>query len=213
MPFQTSPGGRRLRHLGLLRRRSALRHARRFRRIRAWRQAARHPRDHRPGRQSHVRRASVVSGGARAIRKSKYRDWYVWSKKKPAERQHRAWCSPASRNRRGRTTSGEALVLPSLLRFSARPQHSQSRSAGRNPEDHGVLDPARRVRLPNGCRAVRHRAPRGRRSQSRASNTTCCARSASSCSGAGRLDHSGGGQRAAAIPTWSISATPATACT
>ena len=47
------------------------------------RKAARHPRDHRSRRQPHLGPASVVPGGAHAIPKSKYRDWYVWSKKKP----------------------------------------------------------------------------------------------------------------------------------
>ena len=33
----------------------------------------------------------------------------------------------------------------------------QPAGAGRDPQDHGLLDAARRVRLPHGCRAVRHR--------------------------------------------------------
>ena len=54
------------------------------------------------------------------------------------------------------------LVLPSLLRFPARPQHVEPAGAGRDPQDHGLLDPARRVRLPHGRRAVRDR-DQGRR--------------------------------------------------
>ena len=78
----------------------------------------------------------------------------------------------------------EGLVLPPLLRFPARPQHVEPAGAGRDPQDHGLLDPARRLRLPHGRRAVRHRDQGRRGRASRSSSTTCCARSASSCSGA-----------------------------
>ena len=65
MPFQTSPlPRRRLRHRRLLRRRSALRHPRRLRRVHPRREAARHARADRPRRQPHLGRASVVPGGA-----------------------------------------------------------------------------------------------------------------------------------------------------
>ena len=46
---------------------------------------ARHPRDHRPGRQPHLGPAPLVPGGPRATENSPYRDYYVWSKKKPAD--------------------------------------------------------------------------------------------------------------------------------
>ena len=52
---------------------------------------------------------------------------------------------------------GEGLVFSPLLRFPARPQHVQSGGAGRDPENHGLLDSAGRVRLPHGCRPVRDR--------------------------------------------------------
>ncbi len=55
------------------------------------------------------------------------------------------------------------VVLPPLLRFSARPQHFESRGPGRNPQDHGLLDSARRLRLSNGRRSFRHRDEGGRR--------------------------------------------------
>ena len=78
---------------------------------------------------------------------------------------------------------GARLVLPPLLRLPARPQHLQPARAGRDPQDHGLLDPARRLGLSHGRGAVRdrHQGPAGRRSRS--SSTTCCARCASSCSG------------------------------
>ena len=49
------------------------------------------------------------------------------------------------------------LVLPSLLRFPARSQHFEPACAGRDPQDHGVLDSARRLRLSHGRGAVRDR--------------------------------------------------------
>src|SRR5262245_56806845 len=65
MPFQISPPSRRrLRRVRLLRRRSALRHHRRFRRVHPWRQAARHTRSHRSRGQPHLERTSLVQGGA-----------------------------------------------------------------------------------------------------------------------------------------------------
>ena len=50
--------------VGLLRRPSQARHARRLRRVHEPRRAARHARDRRSGRQPHLRPASVVPGGA-----------------------------------------------------------------------------------------------------------------------------------------------------
>ena len=55
---------------------------------------------------------------------------------------------------------GRRLVLPPLLRFPARPQHLEPAGAGGDPEDHGLLDPARRLRLPHGRRALRDRDQR-----------------------------------------------------
>ena len=57
--------GRWLRHLGLLRRRSTIRHARRLRRVHPWLQATRHPRHYRSRRQPHLRYASLVSPGTK----------------------------------------------------------------------------------------------------------------------------------------------------
>jgi maltose alpha-D-glucosyltransferase / alpha-amylase len=71
---------------------------------------------------------------------SKYRDWYVWSKKRPSNLELRQ--------------GSEGLVFPSLLRFSARSQYSQPRGSGRDPEDHGLLAATRRRGLPDGCGAV-----------------------------------------------------------
>ena len=70
MPFYPTPEPRRrLRHQRLLRRRPAPRHARRLRRARAHRDGPRHAGDRRPRRQPHLRRASVVPGGALVARR------------------------------------------------------------------------------------------------------------------------------------------------
>ena len=161
MPFQPSPDARRrLRHIGLLRRRSALRHARRLRRVHPWLQAARHPRHHRSRRQPHLRSASLVQGGATSRRISPYRDWYVWSDKKPAN-AHTGMVFPGVQKSTWSARQGSRrLVFSPLLRFPARSQHVEPARAGGNPENHGVLDPARRLRLPHGRRAVRDRDQR-----------------------------------------------------
>src|SRR5262249_37784787 len=74
---------RRLRHFRLLRGQSRLRHAWRFCRVHARRQAARHPRliDLVVNHTSNEHRWFQE---ARRDPKSKYRDWYIWSKKRPA---------------------------------------------------------------------------------------------------------------------------------
>ena len=215
MPFQTSPGTRRrLRHLRLLRRRSALRHARRFRRVHACAQAARHPRDHRSGRQPHLRRASLVSGGAARSTDSKYRDWYVWSTEEA-----------------GRCQQGHGVSRRAEVDLDARPR---SRAPGTST--------ASTIFSPTSTPPIRRCRPRSSRSWASGSSSACPAfawtpcRSSSRTKGAdvqqagrairhaarlarvpamarGRRHHPRRGQRAARTPTWSISATTATACT
>ena len=184
MPFQCSPGkddGYDISdYYGV---NPAYRNARRFCRIHPRRQAARHPRDHRSRRQSHLQRTSLVSGGA-ARSEIQISRLVRLVEKAAAPMRIRAWSFPACRNRPGRAIRREAVVLPSLLRLPARSQHVQSGGAGRNPQDHGILDPARRVGLSHGCRAFRHQHQGRRRDAGRASNTTCCVRSANSCNGA-----------------------------
>ena len=84
-PIHPSPRPRRrLRRHRLLRRAPADRHAGRLRRAAAPGRRARHPGDHRPGRQPHLRPAPVVPVGARVSPDSPYRDWYVWSRDRAA---------------------------------------------------------------------------------------------------------------------------------
>ena len=145
--------GRRLRYRRLLRRRSPLRHAWRLRRVHPWLQAARHPRHHRSRGQSHLERTCLVQVGAE-------RKGFTLS------RLVRLGRPEARRSRQGHGVSRRAeidlvarqasrrLVLPPLLRFPARPQHLEPDGAGGNPQDHGLLDSARRLRLPHGRGAL-----------------------------------------------------------
>ncbi|MGY4599992.1 hypothetical protein ACVWXL_007738 [Bradyrhizobium sp. GM22.5] len=97
---------------------------------------------------------------ARSDRNSPYRDWYVWSDKKPANANQGMALSRRSEIDMDARQGSRRLVLPPLLRFPARPQHLEPARAGRDFEDHGLLDPTRRLGLSDGCRAFRHRDQR-----------------------------------------------------
>jgi len=85
VPPAVARQGRWLRYLRLLWREPAIRHAGRLRRIHPWLPATRHPRHHRPSSSNpHLGCASVVFEKREARRTSEYRDWYVWSDRKPA---------------------------------------------------------------------------------------------------------------------------------
>ena len=150
---------------------------------------------------------------ARSAKDSPYRDWYVWSDKKPANANTGMVFPGVQKSTWTRDKEAGAWYLPSLLRFPARPQHLEPACAGRDPQDHGVLDPARRLRLPHGRGAVRDRDQGRQGYASRSSNTTCCARSANSCNGGRATPSSWPKPMCCRKPTWSISATTATACT
>ena len=204
--------GRRLRHLGLLRRRSALRHARRLRRVHPWLPAARHPRHHRSRRQPHLRSASLVSRGAQL-------EGFAISRLVCLVRQEAGQC------RQGHGVSRRAeidldarqgsrrLVLPPLLRFPARPQHLEPARAGGDPQDHGVLDSARRLRLPHGRGAVRDRDQGRQGHEAGRAIRHAARRSANSCNGGRATPSSSPKPTCCPKPTWNISATTATACT
>ena len=91
----------------------------------------RHPRHRRPGRQPHLRPAPLVPERAPRTRNRRYRDWYVWSKKRPPDWnsgmvfpgvQKATWTRDPRRRR---------VLLPPLLRLPARPEHGQPRRAAR----------------------------------------------------------------------------------
>jgi hypothetical protein len=84
LPAVAAPG-QRLRRRRLLRRRPALRLARRLRRVHPRRQAARHPRADGPRRQPHLDRPSLVPVRAAGDRDAPFHDWYVWADRKPPD--------------------------------------------------------------------------------------------------------------------------------
>ena len=59
---------------------------------------------------------------------SHYRDWYVWSKKKPPHSKE-GMVFPGVQKSTGATTTGQGLVLSSVLRLSAGSEHIQSGGA------------------------------------------------------------------------------------
>ena len=159
MPFQPSPGTRRrLRHLRLLRRRSALRHARRLRRVHPRLQAARHPRASSIS-SSTTPPTSIPGSKPRAARSGFALPRLVClGRQEGRPTPTRAWCFPACRNRPGRTTrKPSAWYFHRFYDFQPDLNTVEPAGAGRDPEDHGLLDPARRLRLPHGRGAVRHR--------------------------------------------------------
>ena len=84
----------------------------------------------------------------------------------------RAWCSPAWRTRPGPTTRWRgAWYHHRFYRFEPDLNTDNPAVRGGDPEDRGVLARARRLRVPGGRRAVRHRAedPAGRRTRLRTS--------------------------------------------
>ena len=135
---------------------------------------------------------------ARRDPESKYRDWYVWSKKKPTNADERHRVSRRAEIDLELRRGGEGLVLPSLLRLPARPEHLQPAGAGGDPEDHGVLAAARRLRLSHGRGAVRDRA-KGRGCAASRSEQYDMLRDVQRVSelARGRRDHPGGSERAA----------------
>ena len=154
--------GRRLRHLRLLRGEPGARDPGRLRRVHARGQAAGHPGDHRPGRQPHLGPAPVVPGGP--ARSSVPVPRLVRLVREEAgQRQYRHGVPRRAEVDLDLRQGSARVVLPPLLRFPARPQHVEPARPGRDPQDHGLLDPARRLRVPDGRGAVRdlHQGPEG----------------------------------------------------
>ena len=145
---------------------------------------------------------------ARRDPQSKYRDWYVWSKKKP----------PNAERRRGVSRRAEIHVDATTRTRSAYYFHRfydfQPDLNTANPDVQaeilkimGFWLQLGVVRFPHGCGSLRDRDERRRTSQAATSNTTCCARSASSCSGARATRSSSAKPTSCPRPIWSISAT------
>ena len=186
MPFQPSPGTRRrLRHLRLLRRRSALRHARRLRRV--------HPRlpssaaSASSSTSSSTTPPTSIPGSRRraAIQDSKYRDWYVWSDKKPAN-ANKGMVFPGVQKSTWTLRQGGQAPGTSTASTISSPT-----STPRNPQVQAEILKIMGFWIQLGVSGFRMDAvpfviatKGAERAASRSSNTTCCAPSASSCSGA-----------------------------
>ena len=123
--------GFRLRRVGLLRRRSDVRHARRFRRADGRGAPARPQGDDRPGHVAHLRPASLVHAKAAPARTNPKADWYVWADPKPDGTPPNNWLSIFG----GSAWQWDTRALPVLpAQFpdrAAGPQLPQPRRAGR----------------------------------------------------------------------------------
>jgi maltose alpha-D-glucosyltransferase/alpha-amylase len=86
-------------------------------------------------------------------------------RRRSRERRRAAWCFRACRRPPGLRRSAKAYYFHRFYDFQPDLNTSQPGGPGRDPQDHGFLDSARRVRLPHGRRAVRHRheGPEGRK--------------------------------------------------
>ncbi len=138
--------------------------------------------------------------------RSPYRNWcIVWSKSKPANSSkgmvfpwrpeiHMVVC-----------TRGEGLVFSSLLQIPARPQHFESRGAGGDPQDHGILDPARGLRISHGCGTFRDRHQRAQNRRTRRAVRNAEDIAGVSAMAAGGFDYPRGSVTCCPRPTWSIS--------
>ncbi len=192
--------------------RSAARHARRLRRLLARGEEARHPDPDGPGGEPHVRPAPVVQVARWRTSDSPYRDWYVWSKKKPTVRGDGDGLPGRAEDDLELPPEGARLLLPPLLQVPARPQHVEPGGPRGDPADRGLLAPARRLRLPGRRGAVRDPEGGGDRPAHRAVRR-CSATSATSSSGA-RATRSCSPRRTCSRSTTSTtSAARATGCT
>ena len=74
----------------------------------------------------------MVPVGARRSATSRYRDWYVWPKRKPLERRHGGGLPRRAERRLDARRGGRRVVPPPLLPVPTRPQHRQPRGARRD---------------------------------------------------------------------------------
>ena len=107
---------------------------------------ARPARHRRSGRQSHLRSASVVPGGARRDPESPYRDWYVWSKQRPQRLEQGDGVSRRAEGDLDAATRGAAQYYFHRF-YDFQPDLNTHNPAVRrgDPADHGVLAAARRL--------------------------------------------------------------------
>ena len=140
----------------------------------------------------------LVQDAREGIHNSKYRDWYVWSKKKPP-RADRGMVFPGVQKSTWTYDDSEAKAWYFHRFYDFQPDlnTSQPGSAGRNPQDHGLLDSARRFRLPDGCGAIRDRDQGAEGQQANGAVRHAPIFPRIPAVAAGRLHHSRGSQRPA----------------
>ena len=156
MPFQTFARPRRwLRCCPTTTASIPFRHAGRFRRVYPCGKATRHPRPDRSRRQSHVERTSLVSSRRGAIRIRNIATGMSGPTKRPANANSGMVFPGVQKSTWTYDRRSQGLVFPSLLRFSARSEYIEPRGPGRNPEDHGILDPTGRLRFSHGRGSLR----------------------------------------------------------
>ena len=100
----------------------------------------------RPGRQPHVDRLAVVPAGARRSERRSSATGMSGPTMRPKNHKEGIVFPGQQTTTWTKDRAGEAVLLPSLLRSPARPEHLASVRARRDPEDHGLLAAARRVR-------------------------------------------------------------------
>ena len=91
---------------------------------------------------------------ARRSKDDPYRDYYVWSASEAQVESEGRRLSRPGEQPVGTRSQDQRVVPTPLLQASARSQHRESQSAGRDLTHAGVLARARGLRLPGRCRPV-----------------------------------------------------------
>ena len=149
---------------------------------------------------------------ARSSKDSPYRDWYVWSDKRPANANTGMVFPGVQKSTWTRDKEAGAWYFHRFYDFQ--PDLNTS-----NPHVQAEILKIMGFWIQLGVSGFRMDAvpfviaTKGPRSASRSSNTTCCARSANSCNGGRATPSSSPKPTCCRKPTWNISAATATACT
>ena len=120
---------------------------------------------------------------ARGDPNSKYRDWYVWSKKKPPRADHGMVFPGVQKSTWTYDPEAKAWYFHRFYDFQPDLNTSNPEVQAEILKIMGFWIQLGRFGLPDGCGAVRYFDQRARTCASPRSSTTCSAFSASSCSG------------------------------
>ena len=104
---------------------------------------------------------------ARSSPDSKYRDWYVWSKKKPKNAAEGVVFPGVQKSTWTYDERRESYYFHRFYDFQPDLNTVQSRCAGGDPEDHGLLDSVGSFRISHGCRSLCDRRERPNSLQSK----------------------------------------------